>query len=275
MTTVNGAPTTSYGILQQIPVETDCDEVVEQVKALGFAILDSGYTAVEMQGIAAAFDRTRKDYLEIHGEAHLREIDEFYTVRSPLTHGGDEFLRLALNANLLSALKQLISGKFIINQQNGLVNPSRETYNQAAWHRDLPYQHFVSSRPLAINALFCVDDFTRENGATYVLPASHKSEDFPSAEYIQKNAIQVEAKAGSFIVLDCMVFHAGGFNHSDRVRRAINHVYNIPYFKQQINIPRNLKHVELTAEQRDILGFDYMEPDSISDYFATRKGNQN
>ena len=96
MTTVNGAPTTSYGILQQIPVETDCDEVVEQVKALGFAILDSGYTAAEIQGIAAAFDRSRKDYLEIHGEAHLREIDEFYTVRSPLTHGGDEFLRLNL-----------------------------------------------------------------------------------------------------------------------------------------------------------------------------------
>ncbi len=163
---------------------------------------------------------------------------------------------------------------YILNQQNGVINPPQETYNQGAWHRDLPYQHFITSKPLAINALFCVDDFTFENGATFVLPASHKSENFPSSDYIQRNAIQVEAKAGSFIVLDCMLFHSGGFNKTCFERRAVNHVYNIPFFKQQINIPMNMEDTHLSAEERDILGFSYVEPGSISDYLSKRMGQE-
>ena len=166
----------------------------------------------------------------------------------------------------------MIRGKFILNQQNGSINPPQESYNQGAWHRDLPYQHFVSTKPLAINALFCIDDFTFQNGATFVLPASHKSEAFPSEKYIRKNAIQVEAKAGSFIVLDSMEFHTGGFNKTNLERRGVNHLYTIPYFKQQINIPRNLKNVDLSDEEKDILGFGCMEPESISGYFSTRTG---
>ena len=165
----------------------------------------------------------------MYGEPKLRSLNEFHTIRSPLTHGGDVFLRLVLNENLLSTLKKLISGKFILNQQNGVINPPQETYNQGVWHRDLPYQHFVSTKPLAINALFCVDDFTFENGATFVLPASHKTEAFPSASYIRKNSVQIEAKAGSFILLDCMLFHAGGFNKTHLERRAVNHVITFRY----------------------------------------------
>src|SRR3546814_9885258 len=62
-----------------------------------------------------------------------------------------------------------------------IVNPAEhQSYGQGLFHRDLPHQHFVSSRPLAINALFCIDAFLEANGATLVVPASHKEERFPS-----------------------------------------------------------------------------------------------
>jgi len=274
MTIVNGIPSAAYGILQQNHAESIVDEVVEQVRTLGYATLDSGYTAANFLAIAEEFDRTREHYLQTYGEEKLRSINEFHNIRSPLTHGGEVFLRLALNDNLLAVVRELISGKFILNQQNGIINPPQESYNQGAWHRDLPYQHFVSTKPLAINALYCVDDFTFENGATYVLPASHKSEAFPGEEYIRNNAIQVEAKAGSFIVLDCMLFHAGGFNKTNFARRAVNHLYNIPYFKQQINIPMNMTNAQLSEEESDVLGFNYTEPVSISDYLSSRSGKK-
>jgi ectoine hydroxylase-related dioxygenase (phytanoyl-CoA dioxygenase family) len=263
-------PSESYGILQQDPLELDFDEVVEQVRNLGYAILDSGYSVTELEGFETAFEQTRKRYLDTHGEARLRSISEYHTIRSPLTHGDRAFLDLALNENLLSILRQLIAGKFVLNQQNGLINPPRENGTQGAWHRDLPYQHFVSSRPLAINALFCVDDFTVENGATFVLPESHKSEAFPNAQYIEENALQIEAKAGSFIVLDCMLFHAGGYNQTVAERRAVNNVFNIPYFKQQINIPGNMESSNLSDTEKEIMGFGFQEPGSIEDYFSTR-----
>lgn len=272
MTKVNDIPSASYGVLQQAMHEDAFGNVVEQVRNLGYAILDAGYTTAELKNLSDEFDRTRGQYVEAYGEGNLRSMNEFHTIRAPLTHGGEAFLRLAFNKNLISTLKRLIEGKFILNQQNGVINPPQETYNQGAWHRDLPYQHFVSSKPLAINALFCVDDFTFENGATFVLPSSHKYENFPSSDYIQRNAIQVEAKAGSFIVLDCMLFHSGGFNKTRFERRAVNHVYNIPFFKQQINIPMNMEDTHLSAEERDILGFGYVEPGSISDYLSKRMG---
>jgi len=274
MTACTTIPSESYGIRQQSQSDSALDEAAEQVKNLGFAIIDSGYTTPELQRFSGQFDQTRANYLETYGEAKLKSLNEFHTIRAPLTHGGEAFLKLALNANLLLILKKLIDGKFILNQQNGIINPPQETYNQGAWHRDLPYQHFVSTKPLAINALFCVDDFTLENGATFVLPASHKAEAFPSPNYVKKNAIQIEAKAGSFILLDCMVFHAGGFNRTQSARRGLNHVYNIPFFKQQINIPMNMNGAILSAEEKNILGFNYLEPTCIVDYLATRKGKE-
>ncbi len=165
----------------------------------------------------------------------------------------------------------MIKGKFYLNQQNGVINPPCKRYNQDMFHRDLPYQHFVSSSPLAINALYCVDDFTELNGATIVIPASHKSEKFPS-DIVDNHSIVVEAPAGSFIVLDCMLFHKGGFNTTQKPRRAINHVYTIPYLKQQINIPNTLGSAyEINDYQREILGYKYQIPLNIDDYLKSRE----
>lgn len=270
MTNFNSIPEAAYGVLKQDRFESGQDEVAEQVRRLGYAILDSGYTPAQLKEISEAFNHVRERYVHAWGETRLRSLNEYHTMRALLTHGGEPFMQLAMNRNLMAVLRQLIVGKFILNQQNGVINPPGETYNQGAWHRDLPYQHYVSSSPLAVNALFCVDDFTFENGSTFVLPASHKATAFPSENYLRKNAVQVEAKAGQYILLDCMVFHSGGFNRTVKERRAVNHVYNIPYFKQQINLPGNMSVDGLSTEARELLGFDYQEPASIEQYLASR-----
>lgn len=270
MTNFSSIPEAAYGVLKQDRFESGQDEVAEQVRRLGYAILDSGYTPAQLKEISEAFNHVRERYVHAWGETRLRSLNEYHTMRALLTHGGEPFMQLAMNRNLMAVLRQLIVGKFILNQQNGVINPPGETYNQGAWHRDLPYQHYVSSSPLAVNALFCVDDFTFENGSTFVLPASHKATAFPSENYVRKNAVQVEAKAGQYILLDCMVFHSGGFNRTVKERRAVNHVYNIPYFKQQINLPVSMRVDGLSAEARELMGFDYQEPASIEQYLASR-----
>ncbi|WP_042265945.1 phytanoyl-CoA dioxygenase family protein [Paraburkholderia heleia] len=267
-------PNARYGILEQAQGTSEAELAAESIRELGYAILDAGYDEASLQALRAEFERVRHAYIQRFGEKHLRSLNEFHTVRSPLTHDSRIFIDLALNAAVLDTLKCAISGRFILNQQNALVNPPGEAYSQAAWHRDLPYQHFVASRPVAVNALFCVDDFTSQNGATYILPASHKSEKFPSDDYVWRNALQVEAKAGSFILLDCMLYHCGGINSSPLQRRAVNHVFNIPYFKQQINIPANLASAVLTPREQAILGFDDQEPPSVDAYLTRRESRQ-
>jgi ectoine hydroxylase-related dioxygenase (phytanoyl-CoA dioxygenase family) len=263
-------PQKSYGVLSADSFGSHFDETAEQIRRLGYAVLDSGYSVEELEALSNSFERVKALYVKKWGIEFLRRIDEHNTIRAPLLWGEKSFINLAANPSLLQVLKKLILGKFILNQQNGIINPSLGQYNQGSWHRDLPYQHFVTSRPIAINALFCLDDFTEQNGSTFVLPASHKAEAFPSSHYIRNNAIQVIAKRGQFILLDCMLFHSGGENLSSMDRRGINHVYTIPYFKQQVKLGGNINTCALDAEYSELFGLTSEEPDSVEKFLALR-----
>lgn len=103
-----------------------------------------------------------------------------------------------------------------------------------------------------------------------MLPATHQKANFPSSSYIQENALQITAKAGQYILLDCMLFHSGGFNLTCTERRAVNHVFTIPYFKQQIKFAGNIELGRLTPAEREILGIDYQEPLTIEQFLLTR-----
>jgi phytanoyl-CoA dioxygenase PhyH len=271
MMTTRTETVSSYGILEQRVVATDTDRAAEEVIFLGYSVINSGYSADEVSNIGRAFDAVHATYVELYDKDSLKEIDEYNGIRLPLALD-EKFLDLAMNPRVLDLVGKLIRNKFILNQQNGIINPPGETYNQGSWHRDLPYQHFVSSRPLAINALYCVDAFTTDNGATYVLPGSHLQEEFPSHLFIESNATQITAPAGSFIVLHCMLFHRGGGNRTSFRRRAVNHVFTTAFIKQQIDIPSAFggRPVQ-SATVADLLGFRYQIPRTVADFLESRR----
>ncbi|ARQ57008.1 phytanoyl-CoA dioxygenase protein [Rhizobium sp. Kim5] len=262
----------SYGIKEQLQSSTAIDHAVEQIRLLGYAVVDGGYSPEEIATFGKAFDAARTEMEARHGgRARLEAIDEHNTIRLPMLYN-KLFLQLAMNDNITELCGRLLSDYFVLNQQNGISNPgSAARYNQGAYHRDLPFQHFTSSRPLAINALYCIDDFTTENGATFVIPASHKQEPFPSDAMVNALQLQVPARAGSFIVLDCMTYHTGGVNHTQRERRAVNHVYTIPLLKQQIDFPAALKE-DFTNDQkaRRLLGYGLSIPTDVQSYYRSR-----
>ncbi len=268
---MSSPPIARYGVQVQTEVTSSVDAAVEMLGVLGFAVIDSGYTPPEIARIAAAFDRARTALHSKFGRDLLVSKDEHNTIRAPMALEA-AFIELATNPRVLEVCHRMIGGAFILNQQNGVVNPPlSQHYSQAAFHRDLPYQHFVSSRPLAINALYCVDAFTQTNGATFVLPATHKQEAFPSDQHIRASQIQVTAPAGSYILLDCMVYHAGGVNSTERERRAVNHVYTIPLIKQQLSLP-DVLGADFTndASLRNLLDYTYTVPTSLETFYGRR-----
>jgi ectoine hydroxylase-related dioxygenase (phytanoyl-CoA dioxygenase family) len=252
---------------------TVIDQAVEMIRLVGYAVVDGGYRNDEMARFSSAFDRALAATWGRHGGRDaLAEIDEHNTIRALLAVDR-AFLDLALNANVLSICRRLISDYVVLNQQNGIINPPNgQPYNQGAFHRDLPYQHFVSSHPLAINALFCLDQFTPDNGATFVIPASHKQDAFPSDAAVSATQVQISAPAGSFIILDCMVYHSGGVNRTDRPRRAVNHVYSVPIIRPQIDLPAVLgPDYASDPEVLRLLGYEVRVPPSLDAYYAKRR----
>lgn len=135
----------------------------------------------------------------------------------------------------------------------------------------MPYQHYTSSRPLAINAIYCIDPFTVENGATLVVPGSHRQEPFPSDAMVRQLETPAPASAGSFIVLDCMVYHTGSANRTDRPRRAVNHVFTLPMIRQQIDLASVLgEDPALPEAAQRLFGKGAGLPRSVADFYAGR-----
>jgi ectoine hydroxylase-related dioxygenase (phytanoyl-CoA dioxygenase family) len=203
----------------------------------------------------------------------LKKINEQNLVRCPLLY--DEFfIDIATNHRVMEIVKKVLGDYFILHLQNGIINKPNEEHHQSSWHRDLPYQNFVISKPLALGALFCIDDFTNESGSTFVLPHSHRVELIPSSQYIEKNSKQIIAKAGSVILFDSMLFHKAGYNSANYIRRAINNVFVVPIIKQQINLP-----IALNGKYSDddflskLLGYQSNSPSSDIEWRNNRIKN--
>jgi ectoine hydroxylase-related dioxygenase (phytanoyl-CoA dioxygenase family) len=253
-----------YGIKEFTNLQSALDGYIEELRINGFAIIPD---IIDSTTIGLLQDKLDEIYslqkAEVKEFGDLAQINDANIARALLAYD-ESYLRLASQPLFLELAEKLLGDTFILQMQNGIINlPNRKNY-QMAWHRDLNYQHFTSSRPLALSILVCLDDFSAQTGSTFVLPGTHKNEAFPSAEFVQRNEHNIVAKAGSALVMDSMLYHRAGFNSSQKIRRGINHMYCLPFLKQQISLPSMLKgkYAE-DAFLNKFLGYDSESGDSV------------
>jgi ectoine hydroxylase-related dioxygenase (phytanoyl-CoA dioxygenase family) len=137
---------------------------------------------------------------------------------------------------------------------------------QSAFHRDFA-KDFTATKPLSLNAFWCIDDFTLETGATQVVPFSHAFAELPSDAYIEKHSVTVLAPAGSVIFWDSLLLHRTGYNSTERARFGINHMYTRPFLKQQIDFPEFLKNrIDVESRLGQLFGFWTIPPKSVVEF---------
>jgi ectoine hydroxylase-related dioxygenase (phytanoyl-CoA dioxygenase family) len=261
----DGGAAPGYGIVERARANGTIARVAERIRLVGYAVLPGGFSSEAVADLGTRLERVMERQIEEFGGAdRMAAIGDGLTARCPLAYD-DAFVALAAHVEVLALCRELLGEYVILMQQNGVINPPGQRHTQLSYHRDLPYQHFVSSRPLAISALFCIDPFRPETGATTVIPASHRMEAFPTDAVAAELDTAVIAEPGSFIVFDSMVFHRAGENRSDRPRRAINHVFSTPIIAQQISLPDVLdgKYAGDPALAR-LLGYDAAPARSVA-----------
>jgi ectoine hydroxylase-related dioxygenase (phytanoyl-CoA dioxygenase family) len=137
-------------------------------------------------------------------------------------------------------------------------------------HTDAPRN--IPNYPTNLGLLWALNDFTIENGATKLLPASHHSATIPTEEFFEKNSTQILCKKGSLLVFDARVFHRAGNNQSDTWRHSLTMNVCRPYMKQRMDwvrfIPVSIAD-QLNAQARRILGYDTRLPSSLEEFFVT------
>lgn len=249
----------THGISIRLEEGDELHEKFAELKVNGYTVIDSG---ISQELIGELHEELSSIYgqqcREIGGEEKLLKIKDSDIVRCALSYS-KKFLDVATNKALLSFCNRVFGTEFVLLQQNGIMNrPGRDNY-QVKWHRDISYQHWTSSKPLAINALLCLDQFTHENGATFVLPGTHHIVEFPTNRFVTNWEKQMSVPAGSFLVLDAMLYHRAGVNRSSGVRFAVNHLIGLPFMAQQVDLRSAISRVgavECVEEQhRGYLGY--------------------
>jgi ectoine hydroxylase-related dioxygenase (phytanoyl-CoA dioxygenase family) len=264
------APAT-HGVGRRTAVHDPLDAHAEELRSAGYTVLDAGLTPQRLADLRERMEavyRTQVD--ELGGEAALARCKDLDVARCPLAYD-ETFIGVAANAALVPLVQRLLGENIVLLQQNGLFNRPQAAHYQTHWHRDLSYQHWTSSEPLAINALLTLDDFTLENGATHVLPGSHLRAEFPSAAYVEKFEVPIVAPAGSFLVLDAMLFHRAASNRSNGQRRALNHLIGRPFMAPQFDLSRmvDARHAHDPFLNR-YLGFRWAPCASVADWRRLR-----
>ena len=102
----------------------------------------------------------------------------------------------------------------------------------------------------ACNCLWVLDDFNQNNGATRVVPGSHRwgklpqnEMDDPMLPHPQEQAIK--ASAGSLVILNAHVWHGGTRKRSNEQRRVIQTYCVRRNFPQQLNQRQHLSTATL------------------------------
>lgn len=120
------------------------------------------------------------------------------------------------------------SSEFLFHNYKCIIKAPKVS-SSFRWHRDLPYLHHTS--PNLITAMICLDPMTLENGATVVLPGSHripddhvtdKDMDIADSDLpAQYEKVPVICPAGSAVLFHVNIIHGGGPNRSDIPRRNV------------------------------------------------------
>lgn len=165
-------------------------------------------------------------------------------------------------------MKSFLGGNYIVNAFGGVMNSkNRRPYVQNI-HRDV--RSFMGNEKVMVQMMVLLDDFTPENGATYVLSGSHKTADKPSDDCFYQNADRVLAKRGSIVLFDSNLWHAAGLNTTEGNRRVLTLSFTRPQFKQQLDYPRSLGYEfgeTLNDGLRQVLGYKSRVPANLYEYY--------
>ncbi|MDJ0852711.1 MAG: phytanoyl-CoA dioxygenase family protein [Myxococcota bacterium] len=105
-----------------------------------------------------------------------------------------------------------------------------------AIHRDqwaFDFFPFPQGYEVQCNTIWAMTDFTEENGATRVIPGSHRRED--KLEFAQADTEPATMEAGSVLLYTGSLYHGGGANRSDAVRSGLNITYDVAWLRQEEN----------------------------------------
>lgn len=138
-----------------------------------------------------------------------------------------------------------------------------------AWHVDAPLGQLpepLPEFPLTLQTVTLLDDFTEDNGATRVLPGSHRLRKSPGWSHDSlEDEVILTAPAGSVAMWLSNTWHRSGANRTDSPRRALLCNYNLSWVRGFTDFIATLDPdvaASLSPTVRYLLGYAARPPQS-------------
>ena len=218
--------------IQRVASTATVAEVAACVREHGHVVIDELMPVEAMDRI----DAELKPYFDSTPFGHLPELG-FNTQRTGSLIARSPTVReLVMQKTYLGAVKELLSHATSVQLSLTEVNSLSPGAEAQFLHQDeMLYDcyPFAVDYEVFVNSLWALTDCTEKMGATRVVPGSHTAG--AGAQFSYEDSLPVEMARGSVLLFSSKIYHGGGANRSDRIRRAIDIGFSVGWVRQVEN----------------------------------------
>ncbi|KAI5457852.1 phytanoyl-CoA dioxygenase [Mariannaea sp. PMI_226] len=260
---------------KELPSDPTLRGYVEQVLKDGYVVIPNAFTEEEAIEAIAETDRLHGQMPKVGRNA----FDGFKTNRVLSLLGKTRvFDKFCLLPQVLALNDFFLDDDYLIYiMETIVINPGEK--NQVLHHDDSVTRLPRPRPPVTAAIMVVLDDYTELNGATRIVPGSHKwgSDRLPD----EREAISAVCPRGSIVYFLGTTWHSGGANRSDKPRHAATIQFCQPYIRPLENLmvgvdPRRALSGEIPDKIVDMMGYRSAIPfigyaDGLNPKKATRR----
>jgi ectoine hydroxylase-related dioxygenase (phytanoyl-CoA dioxygenase family) len=206
-------------------------EHVARIARDGYTLLEDAIEPALIDELAATLARLERE-LDVRPAQNLFEGTRTVRIYNLLARGA-VFARVPVHEHVLPIVERVLDRGCLVSSLSSIAIAPGETPQPL--HADdqlipLPRPH----APIIVNSMWALTDFTDENGATRLVPGSHRC-DRPPALGEAIETVPAVMRRGSVLVYDGALWHGGGANRTGERRVGVAMNYCAGWMRQQEN----------------------------------------
>lgn len=209
----------------------DIDAKLRDFERDGFVIFENAIDPAQVETIKQALLRVEREQdfgfrdTDFEGKRTVR-------IYNLLVHG-PEFWEIPVHPTALAFAERVLDEELQLSSLRAItLSPGQGAQPVHADDQLIPVPK--PHQAFTLNCVWAITEFTEENGATRLVPGSHKASGMPEYD-IDCDTVPGVMPAGSLLFWHGSLWHAGGENRSNERRFAVANYYAAGFMRQQEN----------------------------------------
>lgn len=241
----------------------DAEAHAARIRKQGFTVIEDFMSPDTIEAVRAGltpFENTHRGRNDFEGF----KTERVYT----LVARARVFENLVEDPRVLAILDRFLQPGYLLTATQSIrISPGETAQNL---HTDDGFYRIPRPRPaISYTLIAAVDAFTQANGATEVVPGSHRWGNQGEAgrpndpAEIERLLVPMEVPAGACFIMAGTLIHRGGANRTDKPRLAFTNQYCEPWARPQENFflaipPEQVR--DMSPRVQRLLGYDVWPP---------------